>query len=83
MNYIYLFLRIKYNRASNIDESQRFHRMRDVDVFCTLYLRNPPNFQKPNVSNGFLRFVFGLKTLFEIYKLNQYIVQKEQFTAVV
>ena len=36
--------------------------MRDGDVFCTLYLRNPPNFQILNVYNGFLRFVFGLKT---------------------
>ena len=36
--------------------------MVDGDVFCTLYLRNPPKFSKLNVFNGFLRFVFGLKT---------------------
>ena len=36
--------------------------MRAGDVFCTLYLRIPPNFQILNVYNGFLRFVFGLKT---------------------
>ena len=41
------------------------------DVFCTLYLPNPPNFPKPNVSNGFLRFVFGSKTHFAIHRLNQ------------
>jgi hypothetical protein len=23
------------------------------DVFCTLYLRNPPHFPKPNVYNGY------------------------------
>ena len=50
------------------DESQRFHQMRDGDVFCTLYLRNPPKFPKLNVFNGFLRFVFGSKTLFETLK---------------
>jgi len=27
-----------------------------------LYLRNPSNFPKSNVSNGFRRLVFGLKT---------------------
>ena len=35
--------------------------MRDGDVFCTLYLPNPPKFTKLNVFNGFQRFVFGLK----------------------
>ena len=48
--------------TSKIDESQWIHWMIDGDVFCTLYLLNPPKFPKPNVYNCFLSFVFGLKT---------------------
>ena len=54
-----------------IDESQWIHQMSNGDIFCTLYLPNPPNFPKLNVYNGFRQFVFGFKTLFGIHRLNQ------------
>ena len=55
--------------TSKFDESKWIHRIVDRDVFCTLYLLNTPKFSKPNVFNGFLSFVFGLKTLFGINRL--------------
>ena len=42
-----------------ICDSKGNYRMVDGDLFCTLYLRFPPNFSKLNV---FRRSIFGLRT---------------------